>query len=44
MPYFLIPTTGNKNRMLMRQDEHLILAPGSISGNIPWKNKPLLGM
>jgi len=28
----------------MKQDQHLLLTPHLIYGNIPWKNKPLLGM
>jgi hypothetical protein len=43
MPYFLIPKIGNKNRKLMRQDQHLLLAPDSFCGNIPWKNYATFG-
>jgi hypothetical protein len=44
MSYFLIPKIGNKNRKLIRQDQHLLLAPDLFCGDIPWKNMPLLGM
>lgn len=44
VPQFLIPTIGNKNIKLMKQGQHLLLAPDLIYGNIPWKNTSLLRM